>query len=535
MPFVFALIMVMGIFLGFQIREFTGGKKVFVGQLGYDRLEEVMSLIKAKYVDTLNSESLSDKTISQLLSNLDPHSYFIPASEVQGVKESLEGNFEGIGIEFYLNKDTIFVVSPISGGPSEAVGIKAGDKIIKIEDSTVAGVHITNDQVMKKLRGKKGTEVKVTVARLGSKKLIDFTIVRDKIPLFSVDAGYMVDKEIGYIRVNRFAATTYEEFMKELTKLKKAGMSKLILDLRQNPGGILEIAIMMADEFISGRQLLLYTEGKSEKRRDYTAKADGDFEGGDIVVLIDEGSASASEIVAGALQDWDRGLIIGRRSFGKGLVQEQFPLSDGSEVRLTVARYYTPSGRCIQKPYGNDLKDYYDETNARFEHGEFQSMDSLNFPDSLKYKTIHGRTVYGGGGIVPDIFVPLDTANWLYMAEVRSHIPQFVYSYYFEHQKEFEAYKANSYFRDNFQITDQLYRTFLNYAEKEGLEIDAKKLRSIDKQVKTTLKASIARQMWKEEGYYSVINEIDPTFQKAYLTLKDPKAVTLLRPHKAVD
>jgi carboxyl-terminal processing protease len=530
MPFLFSLVMVMGIMLGFRLRDITGGKQSFKPQqASYDRLQEVMSLIEAKYVDTVNEGTIADKTITEMLSNLDPHSYFIPAKSLQSVNESLEGNFEGIGIEFFLNKDTIFVVSPISGGPSEAVGVKAGDKIIKIQDTLVVGTKIANEDVMTKLRGPKGSKVKISVARHGSAKLIDFEIVRDKIPLYSVDAGYMIDKEVGYIKVNRFASTTYEEFMKELLRLKKAGMNKLILDLRQNPGGILDIAIMMADEFVSGRQLLLYTEGKSEKRKDYTAKADGDFEGGDLAILIDEGSASASEILAGAVQDWDRGLVIGRRSFGKGLVQEQFPLSDGSAIRLTVARYYTPSGRCIQKPYGNSMDEYYEETNTRFEHGEFQSIDSLTFPDSLKYKTIHGRTVYGGGGILPDIFVPLDTTNWHYMAEVRTYIPQFVYSYYFSHQQDFEGYKESSYFRDKFQVTGPLYNSFLEFAQKEGMKVDPAKLVLIDKQVRTIIKANFARQMWKEEGYYSVINNIDDAFLKAYDAIRDPKALSLLR------
>ena len=350
LPLVCSAILAFGIMLGFKLNTVVGGKKAFGHNQssGFDRIEEVMSLIQAKYVDTVNQQKLADGAITDILGKLDPHSYYITAKELKGVNESLEGNFDGIGIEFFLNKDTITVLSPISGGPSEALGIKPGDKIIKIEDSIVAGVKITNQKVAEKLRGAKGSQVRVAIMRKGSEKLIDFTITRQEIPLISVDAGYMVDNEVGYIKINRFAATTYEEFMKQLTKLKKAGMTKLVLDLRQNPGGLLDMSIMIADEFISGRQLLLYTQGKTEKRKNYSAKAEGDFESGELAILVDEGSASASEILSGAVQDYDRGFIVGRRSFGKGLVQEQFPLSDGSAVRLTIARYHTKIVR--QKP-----------------------------------------------------------------------------------------------------------------------------------------------------------------------------------------
>lgn len=530
LPLLFSVIMVFGIIIGFRLREVVGGKRQIGATVdgSYDRIEEVMSLVQAKYVDTVNQTQLADNTISEMLSKLDPHSTFISAKDLKSVNESLDGNFDGIGIEFFMNKDTITVLSPISGGPSEALGIKPGDKIVKINDTIVAGVKITNSEVMRKLRGEKGTKVKVGILRLGSTDLMDFTITRDQIPLYSVDAGYMVDKEVGYIKINRFASTTYEEFMKELKSLKKQGMTKLMIDLRQNPGGLLDMSIMIADELIGGRQLLLYTQGKSEKRKDYSAKADGDFESGDLVLLIDEGSASASEILSGAVQDYDRGLLVGRRSFGKGLVQEQFPLSDGSAVRLTVARYYTPSGRCIQKPYGDNLEDYYAETDKRFTDGELEGKDTVAFPDSLKFKTLHSRIVYGGGGITPDIFVPIDTAHWKYLSEVRTYIPQFVYSYYFDHQKDFEAYTGNNYFRENFEVTKPLYDAFLDYAEKSGLKRDEAQLAVLDGEIKTTIKADFARQLWKNNGYYSVINTIDPVFEKGYEAIKDPKSVNLL-------
>jgi carboxyl-terminal processing protease len=432
----------------------------------------------------------------------------------------LDGEFDGIGIEFYIVKDTLIVVSAISGGPSEKQGVQGGDKIVTIDDSLVAGVNITNEQVVKFLRGPKGTEVTIGVQRSGVKELLTFTITRDKIPLKSVDVGYMIDDSVGYIKINRFSAHTYEEFMAQLTKLKELGMKRLLMDLRQNPGGILTQSTMIADEFIAGRNMLVYTMGKAYGTVDYQAKIDGDFEKGYVAVLIDQGSASASEILAGAIQDYDRGLIIGRRSFGKGLVQEQYDMSDGSAIRLTVARYYTPSGRCIQKPY-DDLDAYNGDLDHRLETGEFFSMDSVQFPDSLKYYTMGKRVVYGGGGIVPDLFVPIDTTlDVQYLSTLQGFVPQFVYKFYSNNPQGFKQYTSSKYFKENFQVTNQWFSEFLAYAEGEGAKIDMVRLAPLEGRLRTLIKAHFARQLWNEEGFYPIYNSTDSTYLKGYEALR---------------
>ncbi len=430
LPLLFAAMLALGIKLGFELSRLMGDKPAITSGRTHSKLDELMRLIEVKYVDTVSQEMLVDDAINEVLGKLDPHSFYIPGEELQAVNENLDGNFEGIGIEFYIVKDTIIVVSPISGGPSEALGIRSGDKIITIEDSTVAGVEISNKQVINKLRGPSGSKVRVGIARSGVPGLTEYSITRDKIPLYSLDVGYMVDDSIGYIKINRFSATTYTEFMEQLRKLNNQGMRRLLLDLRQNPGGYLNAATMIADEFIGGNDLLVYTQGKAYDRTDYNAKADGEFENGCLAIILDEGSASAAEILAGAVQDWDRGILVGRRSFGKGLVQEQYDMSDKSAVRLTVARYYTPSGRCIQKPYEEGSDEYFHDLERRYESGELYSMDSVSFPDSLKYYTPKGRVVYGGGGIMPDVFVPIDTSyDYVTMGKLQAFIPQFVYNY----------------------------------------------------------------------------------------------------------
>jgi carboxyl-terminal processing protease len=430
----------------------------------------------------------------------------------------LEGKFEGIGIEFYIVKDTVVVVTPISGGPSEALGILSGDKIISIDDTIVAGKGITNNDVVTRLRGEKGTKVKVGIYRKGNNELIDFVITRDKIPLFSVDVGYMVDSITGYIKINRFAENTYDEFRTKLSALKSEGMKNLIVDVRQNPGGYLNAATLIADEFIDDEKLLVYTEGKAYKRNEYKAKNPGQFEEGNLVIMIDEGSASASEILAGAIQDWDRGVVVGRRSFGKGLVQEQYELNDGSALRLTVARYYTPSGRSIQKPYDNGNEAYNNEIYERYENNELTVDKQLEKSDTLKkYYTSENRVVYGGGGIGPDVFVPIDTSfSFSYFYLVRSFIPEFIYNYYSDNQELFMQYKESEYFRNNFQVSNLLYKKFIDYAYKEGLRKDEAVLAKIADKIKTVMKAYLAKQMWKDDGFYPVMNTIDETFLKAY-------------------
>jgi len=376
------------------------------------KFSRAMGYISNFYVDTINGPKLIENAIVNLLKELDPHSVYIPKDEVKEMNEPLEGNFEGIGIQFNILHDTIYVISPISGGPSEKVGIRAGDRIININDEIVAGKGISNTGVRDRLLGEKGTIVIVSIKRKGVSELLQFTITRDKIPIFSVDAAYIIDKDIAYIKISRFASTTVDEFVEKAKKLKNDGAKSLILDLRDNGGGYLDKAIELADHFLDDKKLIVYTEGMRVPRKENLATINGIYQDGNVIVLIDEGSASASEIVAGAIQDWDRGIIIGRRSFGKGLVQQQLFLPDGSLIRLTVARYHTPTGRVIQKPYDQGLEEYEKELLTRYQQGELLNKDSINFPDSLKYYTLQNkRIVYGGGGIMPDIFVPLDTTS----------------------------------------------------------------------------------------------------------------------------
>jgi carboxyl-terminal processing protease len=389
-------------------------------RLDIQKLVEVMQIIDLAYVDSVDMDDVVSGAIEKSLRDLDPHSAYIPAEEVEKANEPLEGSFEGIGVSFQVMDDTILVISPTPGGPSEKLGILSGDKIVKIDGVEATGDTINSEWVFKKLRGKKGTIVEVSVYRKGKKDLLDFRIVRDKIPLNSIDASFMADDMIGYVRLNRFSKTSMEEFNEALTRLKAEGMKKLILDLRGNSGGFLNTAVELADEFLSTGRLIVYTEGLHSPRQDFNATTTGGFETGRLVVIIDEASASASEIVAGAVQDWDRGLVIGRRSFGKGLVQRPFNLRDGSVVRLTTARYYTPSGRSIQRPYENGTEEYYDDFSERFEHGEYLHADSIKFPDSLRYTTKQGRVVFGGGGIMPDVFIPWDSTMFSdYYVEIR--------------------------------------------------------------------------------------------------------------------
>ncbi|OFY73322.1 MAG: peptidase S41, partial [Bacteroidetes bacterium RIFOXYA12_FULL_33_9] len=371
------------------------------------KLSKVLNLISTFYVDTVNQDQLTEEAIIGMLKFLDPHSIYISKEEVEEMNEPLEGNFEGVGVQFNILNDTIVVVSPIPGGPSEKVGIQAGDRFVTINGENVAGIGIRNNDVVEKLRGAKGTTVNVGMKRKGTKEILDFTITRDKIPIYSLDASYMINKEVGYIKLNRFAATTMEEYYKAVENLKANGAKHLIIDLQDNSGGYLNTSIDLADEFLKDQKLIVYTEGVKSPKHEYKATGRGNFEEGKVIVLVNEGSASASEILSGALQDWDRGVVIGRRTFGKGLVQRPFNLPDGAMIRLTIARYYTPTGRLIQKSYEGGFNDYSRDLINRYNSGEFLSEDSIHFPDSLKYKTLqNSRNVYGGGGIMPDIFIP---------------------------------------------------------------------------------------------------------------------------------
>ena len=512
LPIVLCLGLAAGVFVGATLNTGTGTSEV---NKDVQKLREILTQIKEEYVDTVNTSVLVDAAIQDMLHKLDPHSSYIPASERIAANEDLRGNFDGIGVEFNIFDDTIVVLTPLSGGPSEALGIQSGDKIIAVDGKTVAGVGITNTGVMKALKGPRGTEVDVKILRAA--KELDFTIVRDKIPQHSVDVSYMVDNEIGYIKVNRFSATTYDEFQQGLTSLKGKGMKKLILDLQGNPGGYMNMAIQMADEFLPTGKKIVSQKGKERR---YNAEAfatgKGEFENGDLIVLVNEGSASASEILAGALQDNDRALIVGRRSFGKGLVQSPFDLSDGSELRLTISRYYTPSGRSIQKPY-QDGDEYARDIISRYNHGEFFHADSIKVNDSLEFLTLNGRTVYGGGGIMPDYFVPLDTTlNSHYLNELytSSAMYEYTFNYAEVHQQELKGEDFQSFLKD-FKVTDAMLNDLVKTGERNDIKADYQEVRQKKKLFQVHVKAQIARKLWGNEGYYPVFNETNEVFLQA--------------------
>jgi carboxyl-terminal processing protease len=514
------VLLLLGLFSVFQISR----SQVF-NENTY-KFSKVIDWLDSYYVDSVNQDELVEDAIVTLLHELDPHSAYISKEEVQRMNEPLEGNFEGIGVSFNILKDTIYVVSPIAGGPSEKVGIQAGDRIVKIENKNVAGTGITNSDVFDKLRGKKGTKVDVSIKRKGVDQLLEFTITRDKIPIYSIDASYKVNDNTGYIKLNRFASTTLDEFEEAANKLKKQNVHNLILDLSGNGGGYLDVAVKLADQFLSDDKLIVYTEGLHSPRREYNATSKGDFEKGNVVIIIDEGSASASEIVAGAIQDWDRGVIVGRRSFGKGLVQRPLMLPDGSVIRLTVARYYTPTGRLIQKPYNEGYDAYAKDIVDRYKKGEFIHSDSINFPDSLKYFTLRKkRTVYGGGGIMPHIFVPLDTAGYsdYYRDLIRKGVLyQFVLNFVDNNRKSILSdYKSFKNYKNNFEIGDEIFDQLGKFAEKEGVKSMDKGLEKSKEQISLLLKAYMARDLWETTNFYQVINEEDPSVQTALKVLSN--------------
>lgn len=514
LPLLFSLTMILGMFFGYKMRDNMPGKKFF----SLDKsspLQEVVDLIKNRYVDDVKTNALSDTAIIAILSKLDPHSVFIPKEELQGVNEDLAGKFFGIGVEFNIFDDTINVINVLPDGPSFKAGLLAGDKFIKVDDSLVAGQKITSERVRKLLRGDLGTKVAITVLRNNTKKV--FTVNRDAIPIVSVDAGYMIGNGVGYIKINKFSQSTYREFMQTLEKLQTKGLQKLVLDLRGNPGGILDEATEIADEFLDGDKLITYTEGKNFPKKEYRCKRQGLFEKGALVVLMDEGSASASEVLSGALQDWDRATVIGRRSFGKGLVQEQYDLSDGSALRLTVARYYTPIGRSIQRSYTNGGKAYYEEISNRFHDGEVFSADSVKNDTSKLYKTMGGKKVYGGGGISPDFFIPIDTGNYSLSATkiyLNGTIGDFAYKYYLKNLQQLSFYKAPADFAKSFTFSEIDWQSFTAFAAKDSVNLSTVPLKE-KTEMQLRLKASIARQIWRSEGFYEVYNAQDEALKKA--------------------
>ncbi|MCU0352274.1 MAG: S41 family peptidase [Cytophagales bacterium] len=533
LPILLAFALAGGIFIGAKV----GGNRNSGGVAkGYQKYREILSLIDRDYVDTVNMEQLVDYSIEKMLEKLDPHTTYIPANDIHMARAQLESDFDGIGVEFNIFHDTVSVIAPLAGGPSEAAGIRAGDKIVEANGVKLAGKNLDNGLVFNTLRGPRGSKVKVGIVRRGVKDILYFNITRDKIPQYSIEAAYMVDNSTGYIKVSRFAANTYDEFKKSLVNLKKQGLQQLVLDLRGNPGGYMDRATNMVDELLAGNKLIVYTDGK-EARYDQRVNASqpGIFEKGPVIVLIDEGSASASEIVAGALQDNDRALVVGRRSFGKGLVQAPIPLEDGSELRLTISRYYTPSGRSIQKEYSHDgTGDYEKDIEKRYEHGEFFNADSIKLNTTKTYRTAKGRLVYGGGGIMPDVFVSLDTSyNTKYLAELFNNniLREYALNYVTDHRRELDKMTYDD-FRRKFVVTDGMLKQLTDMATREGVTFREKDFQRSKAYIATQTKALIARTAWRrseKDGlnneYYQITSDQDLVFQTALRSF--PKAVAL--------
>ncbi|MBN8652137.1 MAG: S41 family peptidase [Cytophagales bacterium] len=515
LPLILCIGLAAGVLIGASLTDKSGGPEI---NQDVQKFREVLGLVKNEYVDDAETSQLVEEAIGHMLGKLDPHSSYLSAQDQVAANEDLQGNFEGIGIEFNIFHDTLVVVAALSGGPSESVGLQAGDKIVKVNDTNIASIGLSYPDVQKYLKGPKGTEVKIEVVRRNKPSPIIFTIVRDKIPQFSVDAAYMIDQEIGYIKVNRFSQTTYQEVKDALSKLKREGMQKLILDLQGNPGGYMDQAVDIADEFLVKEKKIVFTKSHETKYdEEHFATERGDFEQGDLIVLVNEGSASASEIVAGALQDNDRALIVGRRSYGKGLVQRPFRLNDGSELRLTISRYYTPSGRSIQKPYGNE-EEYDQDISKRYKKGEFFSADSIHFNDSLKYETVNGRSVYGGGGVMPDYFVPLDTTlggsryfNELFAANI---LREYAFKYAEENKTRLSA-KGYPDYLQNFEVSDVMLSQVVVMGIKNKIEARPKDLEKNKRYFQVYLKAEIARNVWDNQSFYPIINETNEVLQQA--------------------
>lgn len=524
LPLIVGLALAGGTFLGFVMSSRNANQRVVItggGNVG--KFGEIMRFVDARYLEEEDLNKLEDAAINAALNDLDPHSRYISLSEIQDVKESLSGNFEGIGVEFYILEDTIYIVNVIKDGPSEKAGVKDGDKIITINDTLVAGKDVYNREVMNKLKGTAGSKVTIGIKRRGESNLTQIEITRGKIARPSINVAYMLDAKTGLIKINRFSGTTYDEFMGAMKKMTDGDqLENLILDLRRNPGGYLDASVRILDQLFSSKKLLVYTEGRSYKRKEHKSTGKNLFTLNKIMILIDEGSASASEIVAGAIQDNDRGLVIGRRSFGKGLVQEQYALSDGSALRLTVAKYFTPSGRCIQKPYTKDKSSYNQDLQNRFDSGELYSQDSIQVNDSVEYRTMSGRIVYGGGGITPDVFVPIDTLflNPYYLA-ISSYIPNFVYHYIdVNREKLLMKYSDFKSFDANFIVGEKLMEQFIIHTEKKEIEREPLLVAKFKKRLQYVLKAYLVRQLYEEEDHYKILHREDKMVQRALLEIK---------------
>lgn len=519
LPLVFAMVMITGMFLGYKMRDAMPGKSFFYTEKATP-LQEIINLLNKKYVDSVNIKSLADTAIQSMLSKLDPHSVYIPAADLQQVNEEIAGSFFGIGIEFNIFNDSLHVINVLQGGPSFKAGLQTGDILLSAEDSIISGKKINTEKIRSILRGAQGSSIKLTILRGKEKQVKE--VVRDIIPLVSVDAAYMLTPNTGYIRLNKFSSTTYKEFMTALMSLKKQSLTKLILDLRGNGGGVLDQAIEIADEFLEGDKLITYTEGIHSQKKEYRCRREGQFEKGSLVILGDEGSASASEVLMGALQDWDRATIIGRRTFGKGLVQEQFDLSDKSALRLTIARYYTPIGRSIQRSYKNGGAAYYKEIMNRYTDGEMVSADSVKNDTTRLYKSMAGKKLYGGGGISPDIFVAADTAKiGATIAKIygKSILNDFGYRYFESHKQSLSSYKNASQFVKEFKFSDEDWRFFSAMAEKDSVIVS--NILSKEKMLLVgILKSAIARQLYRSEGYFEALNAEDIFIKKSLDALK---------------
>ncbi|HOX78113.1 MAG TPA: S41 family peptidase [Bacteroidales bacterium] len=526
LPVILAFVLILGIWLGSKMNFSKSGETqnpIFNRAAQHDKITDLINYVEQDYVDSVSREDLTVNAIEGVLDKLDPHSTYIPAEDFGEAEDQLDDNFEGIGIQFRIEQDTIMVIQVIPGGPSEKVGLMAGDRIVMINDSLVAGTGLTSRDAVKQLKGKRGTVVKVGILRRGLAELVDFSITRDVIPTYSIDISYMVNDSVGYVKLSRFAVSTHEEMIRAMSGLLENGMKRLILDLRDNTGGYLQASIHVSDEFLGDKKLIVYTEGNSRPNQYAYATKRGVFEDYPLVILINEASASASEIVAGAIQDNDRGLIVGRRSFGKGLVQEQLTFPDGSAVRLTVARYHTPTGRSIQRPYKEGEKDeYYHELYDRYANGEMENPDSISLTDTVKYYTPAGKVVYGGGGIMPDVYVALATEEKevLYRKLIHQNtIFQYAFNYTDRERPSLAKYSTPKEFIERFKVDDKLFSDLMDYARNQDIYYTPSELIDSKEKIKTLLKAYIGRNLLDDEAFYPVYHEVDKVFQIALDTL----------------